>query len=219
MTSFGVVAHHQDITPPLSHQRSRRRGSRVLIDREQERQRLLAVLMGPPAVAVVGGEAGIGKSALVNSVTGDASLARKRTLRGAAHPLPERFAFGPLVEALRSVESCERSLGGAAGSLRPLLPELRHLLPPAPEPLRDLSADRHRIFRGFLELLAALGPTVCVLDDLQWADDHSVELLLFLVSQLPRELSLVLVYRPQEVDPAPCSTRSPRVSREAFRRS
>jgi predicted ATPase len=49
------------------------------------------------------------------------------------------------------------------------------------------------------ELLGALGPTVLVLEDLQWAGQPTLELLPFLVPQLPAELVLICTYRRQDL--------------------
>src|SRR5439155_4065253 len=86
-----------------------------------------------------------------------------------------------------------------AGALRPLVPELSGQLPPALDPLGDTRAERHRVFRAVIELIRALGPVVCVLEDLHWSDDATGDLLRFLVSQLPEELSLVLTYRREDL--------------------
>lgn len=93
-------------------------------------------------------------------------------------------------------------LGAIAGALRPLLPELAAVLPPQPQALGDPRAERHRIFRALRELLAALGPTVCVLEDLHWADESTLDFLAFLVADAPRELALVLTYRTTDLPAA-----------------
>ncbi|WP_245764919.1 hypothetical protein [Nonomuraea jiangxiensis] len=43
--------------------------------------------------------------------------------------------------------------GWVGGALRPLLLELTDVLPPMPEPLDDRGAERHRVFRGLIEVL------------------------------------------------------------------
>ncbi|HKE50221.1 MAG TPA: LuxR C-terminal-related transcriptional regulator, partial [Actinomycetes bacterium] len=80
-----------------------------------------------------------------------------------------------------------------------LLPELSELLPPPLDSLADANADRHRIFRAIAELLRALGPTICVLEDLHWSDEGLGDLIRFLVAQLPDELCLVLTYRGEDL--------------------
>lgn len=50
-----------------------------------------------------------------------------------------------------------------------------------------------------MEVFRALGPTICVLEDLHWSDEGTGDLLRFLVSQLPDELCLVLTYRREDL--------------------
>jgi len=73
-------------------------------------------------------------------------------------------------------------------------------LPPSPDPLLDPRAQRHRVFRALRELLRALGPTVCALEDIHWAEDDTLEFLRFLLADIPEQLVLVLTYRGEELD-------------------
>ncbi|WP_117215906.1 ATP-binding protein, partial [Allorhizocola rhizosphaerae] len=90
-------------------------------------------------------------------------------------------------------------LSGLAGALRPLFPEWAADLPPAPEPLPDATAARHRLFRALVELIGGLDVTVLVLDDVHWADEATIEFLLFLLSRPQPPVSVVVTYRPEEV--------------------
>jgi DNA-binding CsgD family transcriptional regulator len=178
--------------------------SPVLVGRERELELLLQAAVHPPAVAVVAGEAGVGKTRLVRELLAQPELLDRRALIGYCQPLREPFPFGPVIEALRGAQDVPptHELGAIAGALRPLLPELSERLPPALEPLGDARAERHRTFRAILELLRALGPTICVLEDLHWSDEGTGDLLHFLVSQLPDELCLVLTYRREDLLPS-----------------
>ena len=175
--------------------------SPVLVGRERELGLLVQAAIHPPAVAVVEGEAGVGKTRLVRELLAQPELLDRRTLIGYCQPLREPFPFGAVIEALRGAQDVPPThrLDAVAGALRPLLPELSEQLPPALEPLRDARAERHRIFRAILELLRALGPTICVLEDLHWSDRGTGDLLHFLVSQLPGELCLLLTYRREDL--------------------
>jgi DNA-binding CsgD family transcriptional regulator len=184
------------------------RGSRLgwlsspaLIGRDAELGELTLILGDPPALAVVEGEAGVGKTRLVREVLTRPEFRGRRVLVGHCQPLREPLPFGPVIEALRGAQdvALTRELGPIAGALRPLIPELSQQLPPALEPLGDARAERHRVFRAILELLSALGPTICVLEDLHWSDEGTGDLLRFLVSQLPEELCLVLTYRREDL--------------------
>lgn len=175
--------------------------SPVLVGRNHELELLREAAVRLPAVAVVEGEAGVGKTRLVRELLALPELQEVTALVGYCQPFREPFPFGPVMEALRGAAGTApaRELGPVAGALRPLLPELGDLLPAALEPLGDPRSERHRLFRAVAELLRALGPTVCVLEDLHWSDEGTSDLLRFLVSDAPRDLSLVLTYRREDI--------------------
>jgi DNA-binding CsgD family transcriptional regulator len=179
--------------------RAHRLTSPVLVGRERELALLLEAASSPPVVVLVEGEAGVGKTRLVAELLAHHDLRAHRRFVGHCHQLSEPFPLGPVVEALREARPNARTLNPVVGALRPLLPELADSLPEAPEPLGDRHADRHRTFRAVRELLAALGPTVLTLEDLQWADLTTVELLRFLAPQLPDGLTLVCTYRGEDL--------------------
>lgn len=190
--------------PGLEPRELRRLSSPVLVGRDHEFGLLVAAVARPPAVVIVEGEAGIGKTRLVTEVLTDPALGGYRVLVGQCHRLHEPFLLGPLIEALATVspESPLVPLSPVVGALRPFLPELADRLPPSPEPLGDPGAERHRLFRAVLELLRALGPAVLVVEDLHWADAGAIEFLEFLVCRLPSELAVLLTYRREELKPA-----------------
>ncbi|GAA4079178.1 helix-turn-helix transcriptional regulator [Nonomuraea soli] len=178
--------------------------SPMLVAREGELVRLAEAVATAPSVVVVEGEAGIGKTRLVAELALRPETAGRRWLRGGCGQVREPFPLGPVVEALRGQAP---ALDGAAlspvtGALGALLPELQAVLPEAPAPLEDRAAERHRVLRGLVEVLSALGPAVLVLEDLHWADQQTVEFLAYLVRAMPNALSVVLTYRGEEADPA-----------------
>jgi DNA-binding CsgD family transcriptional regulator/tetratricopeptide (TPR) repeat protein len=160
---------------------------------------LLEAATRPPAVALVEGEAGVGKTRLVQELLARPELRTRQRCVGGARQLSEPFPLGPVVEALRDAAPAASALSPLAGALRPLLPELVTSLPAPPDPLGDRRAERHRLFRALREFLGALGPAVLVLEDLHWADETTVELLRFLAPQLPEELTVVCTYRRQDL--------------------
>jgi DNA-binding CsgD family transcriptional regulator len=177
--------------------------SPTMVGRADELAALVAAATAPPSVAVVVGEAGIGKTRLVTELAASEALDGRRLVRGGCRRIREPFPLGPVIDAVRSLRSelAGAALSPVAGALRPLLPEIAHLLPPRPEPLDDRVADRHRVFRGLVEVLAALGPAVLVLEDLHWADELTADFLSYLLADPPTTLSLVLTYRDEDVDP------------------
>lgn len=174
----------------------------VFVGRAEELGGLRDVVTRPPAVGLVEGESGIGKTRLVRELLDDPVVADRPTLVGGCHPIREPFPYGPVLELLRQAgASCPpaHSLNPVTGALRPYLPELGAHLPPAPEALGDARAQRHQLFRAVRELLAALGPAVAVIEDLHWADDGSRDLLRFLADDPPSGLAVVLTYRREDL--------------------
>ncbi|MFI6596726.1 ATP-binding protein [Nonomuraea sp. NPDC050536] len=173
-----------------------------MVGRAEPLRTLLEAMRHPPAVALVEGEAGIGKTTLVHAAAEQAS---RTLLVGYCHPLREPFPYGPVFEAMRDLRGVlpgPEELSPVTGALHGHLPELTPLLPPAPAPLPDPAAERHRLFRAVHDLLAAAGPAVLVIEDLHWADDGTQDLLGFLRRRPPDGLALVLTYRRQELPAA-----------------
>jgi DNA-binding CsgD family transcriptional regulator/tetratricopeptide (TPR) repeat protein len=150
-------------------------------------------------VALVG-EAGVGKTRLLGE------LLRRRAdgvMVAVCPPFREPYTLGPVVDAVR--QSTDRvddlALTELAGALRPVFPEWAGQLPPAPDPMPDTAAVRHRLLRAFAELIDALGVELLVVEDAHWADETTLELLLFLRARRERGLQLALTYRPEDVRP------------------
>lgn len=177
--------------------------SPTLVGRDEELQRLLPALARPPAVVVIEGEAGIGKTRLVAELASRPELADRPVLTGGCVHIREPFPLGPVVEALRGggEHLTAAGLSPVTGALRPLLPELAHLLPAMPESLGDRVGERHRVFRGLAELIGSLGPVVLILEDMHWADEQTVEFLGYLLSDPPAGLCVMFTFRGEEVGP------------------
>ncbi|MBB5935051.1 helix-turn-helix transcriptional regulator [Streptomyces zagrosensis] len=178
----------------------RRSGAPVLVGRTGELHTLLDAIIHPPSVALVEGEAGIGKSRLIREALAHPSVRGRRILPGTCHPLREPFPYGPFFDLLRQLEGRVPSgLNPVCGSLRPYLPELADALPPAPEALQDHRSRQHRLFRAVRALLEPLGQVVVIVEDLHWADDGTRDLVRFLVDDPPAGVSVVLSYRREDL--------------------
>lgn len=105
-----------------------------------------------PAVLVVTGPAGVGRSTLVAALVEDAALAARPVLRGGCGAAPGGgFPLAPVVEALAAagpVLPVTAALPAVTGTLRRLLPELAYLLPELDE---RREGDRRREAEGVRE--------------------------------------------------------------------
>ncbi|SFT46315.1 regulatory protein, luxR family [Actinopolyspora lacussalsi subsp. righensis] len=172
----------------------------VLVGREEELDTVTELVLSPPAVLLLEGEAGVGKTRLIRESLERPEIERT-ILTGACQPLQDPFPYGPVIDALRTLDPFPdpAHLNPVTGALRRLLPELGEFLPPTPELLGDTAAERHQLFRGVHALLEASTPAILVVEDLHWADEGTRELLRFLITDPPGELALVLSYRREEL--------------------
>jgi DNA-binding CsgD family transcriptional regulator len=167
------------------------------VGRDRELAGLGQALACAPAVVLVEGEAGVGKTRLLREFTASPAGRAHRILVAECPPFRQPHTLGALVDAVRRATRGVAGfrLSALAGALRPLFPEWAADLPPAPEPAEDATAARHRVFRALAELLSGLGVSVLAVEDGHWADEATLEFLLFARSQV----SLVVTYRPEDV--------------------
>src|SRR5438105_14574163 len=111
-----------------------------------------------------------------------------RVLRGHALGLGGRLPYQPLVEALRERLEAENAPEDLLedlwlAELSRLLPELRVRYPDLPLPTEDELSAKGRLFEAVVRLFDALArraPLVLLLEDLQWVDQASLDLLRYL---------------------------------------
>jgi hypothetical protein len=164
----------------------------VFVGRTAELALLRRIVEAPPCLVLLEGEPGIGKSRLVAELL--AGLPGDH-LVGECDDVPEPFPLGVLLDAIRAGAQRLGPLNPVAGALAPLLPELTDVLPVAPPPLPDPAAERHRLLRAVAAVLAALGPTTLLLEDLHWADPATCEFLGYLSTHPVDGLAVVLTAR------------------------
>jgi DNA-binding CsgD family transcriptional regulator/tetratricopeptide (TPR) repeat protein len=160
--------------------------------------------------ALVGGEAGSGKSRLVREFVHEAADGGARILYGACDAVVQR-PYRPLVEALEQLvrttdaATLRADLGTGGGELTRLLPDLaRHVGELPPPVAADPDTERHRLHVAVADLLAAVGrraPLVLVVEDGHWADTPTLLLLRHLARGASEARALVLTtFRDTEAD-------------------
>lgn len=192
-----------------------------LFGRERERAALLGALdrasSGATELALVTGEAGIGKTALVESLRDDVAGRGGRFIEGKFDLRAANVPYSSVAEALSGLAAALRAepegrraeLGGAVGepcrALEELCPALAGLFgelpePPAVDPRRAESRLLLAI-QAFVRAVADQRPPLAIfLDDLQWTDAASLRLLRALAADpSSRRVLLLAAYRPQEV--------------------
>jgi DNA-binding CsgD family transcriptional regulator len=166
----------------------------MLVGRDRERAELWTLLEAARAsrsgALVVRGEAGVGKSALLDDVR-------------------DRAADMHVLSA-RGVESeSELPFAGLHQLLRPALEHLEQLPPPQAAALRGALGledgghqERFLVFAGCLSLLSELAerrPVLCLVDDAHWLDQGSADALLFVARRLDAE-GVVILFGAREGD-------------------
>ena len=152
------------------------------------------VASGTPALALVGGEAGIGKTRLVEEFARVVRDRGARVLTGECLRIGDGgLPFAPFVAALRelvrSVPAAELSalVGPGRSRLARLVPELDGPAIPEGHGLDSRRRARAQLFEAVLEVLERVArqrPLVLVIEDLQWADQSSLDLLSYLARVL-----------------------------------
>ena len=146
------------------------------------------VQKGAGRIELIEGEAGVGKSRLAEEFLRRVIAEGGTVLRGRGYDVRPGIPFEPLVEILRDALGAPGLAGAAPEWLTEvtrLLPELRQRFPALPELGAPAdSAEGWRLFEGVAQLVLALAaerPMVISLDDLQWCDNDTCDLLRFLI--------------------------------------
>lgn len=181
-----VAPRHPPASPPLV-------GRRRELDALREVVACAGSRVREPLV-VVAGEAGSGKTRLLEEVTTLVHEAGGEVLAGKAFEAETVRPFGVWIELLRAIPP-EEVPAELRPELAPLLPELGEAHTESP--------DRTRLFDGVARLVAARlefqQPLVLLLDDLQWIDDASAALLHYIVRAAPAHLVVICAAQPAEL--------------------
>src|SRR3954471_5404992 len=152
-------------------------------------------------VALIGGEAGAGKSRLVRELAHEAASEGALVLYGACDAVV-RPPYAPVVTVLEHLERVtdpevlRADLGTTGGELTRLVPDLGVRVGGLPEPMSgDAEFERHRLYTAVSELLAnasARHPLLLVLEDIHWADPSTLLVLCHLARATTAARMLVL---------------------------
>ena len=173
-----------------------------LVGRSAELAELRASLerarAGTPALALLAGEGGIGKSRLAALLADEARHSGWTVAAGRGYPVESGVPYSVFADAfvplLRDMGAAGLTVlaRGTESQLLHLFPALRSLVT---RPASDMPANRAELFWTFAELLkaqAARAPLLILLEDLHWADPSSLELLHFVVRQLATEPIMIV---------------------------
>ncbi len=165
-----------------------------IVGREREqtllRKTLDDLLAGQGSLVLVSGEAGIGKTTLVEWLAVEAEELGCVPLRGGCYDLSVTPAYGPWLELLTKLQPSDDRV-------------------PIPSFLNDVAVlaetgSQSALFArigAFFMALAAQSPVVLLLEDLHWADEESVSLLRYGARYMATErLLIVATYRDDEAN-------------------
>ena len=185
----------------------------ALIGRNQElnilEKALQGVSRGSGGCILLTGEAGIGKSRLIEELKRQAASEKFTILQGNCFEQSLSFPYAPWIDALRAffaplgAAKIKKLLGPLAPEFMKLLPELALLIPQIqPSPSLEPQAEKYRLFEAFARFgssLRASNPVLIILEDLHWCDALSLELVQYFVRRLQQQpLMLIGTYRSEE---------------------
>jgi class 3 adenylate cyclase/tetratricopeptide (TPR) repeat protein len=169
---------------------------------------------GKGAICSICGDAGTGKSRLVEEYKATLNPKEIQWLEGHAYPYSQNIPYFPLIDLMnrsfqikegdhpdkvrKKVESGIENLIGKKGDIVPYVGSLYALSYPE---IEEVSPEfwKSRLQAAIHEILLALTqrrPTVICFEDLHWADLSSIELIHFLLSKFKYMALFLCVYRP-----------------------
>jgi tetratricopeptide (TPR) repeat protein len=177
-----------------------------LVGRSAERTRLIEVWraceVGRAQFALVSGEAGIGKTRLVEELAAWCAQRGAAVAEARSYPAEGALAYGPVAAWLRA----EALVARRVRLDRRRLTELARVLPEValmPDPLPE-DEQRRRLFDALAAAIAGSGgPLLLIADDLHWADRETLQFLHYLLRSAPNAPLLVAATaRTEEIDGA-----------------
>ncbi|WP_307472845.1 ATP-binding sensor histidine kinase [Cytobacillus purgationiresistens] len=201
--------------------------ARRIYGREGEISTIQAVFSkvssGDLGIVFIPGQAGIGKTALVNEIHKPLIKEKGYFISGKFDQLQRQIPFAPIISAFQSLirqimtespeqiarwkQKLEEELSVHNDVIVSIIPELKWLIGDEQINIQEgSSVDTQRrflfIFQKFIQVFAAKEhPLVLFLDDLQWADIASLEMLEYLLTQANSQYLMVIgAYRHNEIN-------------------
>lgn len=195
---------------------------RKLYGRREEASALLEAFKevsdGDSRLLMVSGEPGIGKTTLIQEIHKSIASGKAFFASGKFNPIERNIPYAAAIQAFQSLaielstmpvsflEELVRKAGPGRSAVIELVPALSAALGASdPPPALDPVAAQNRLLLAVRDFLAAVAgedrPLVIFLDDLQWCDPSTLELIKYLMGRkaVPR-LMIVGAYRDNEVD-------------------
>ncbi|MFL5617831.1 MAG: helix-turn-helix transcriptional regulator [Gemmatimonadaceae bacterium] len=167
---------------------------------------------GRGQVALIVGDAGVGKSRLLRAMMDEARAEGFLLMRGQSFEADASIPYAPLLDLVRLfTESASPAvvahvLAPAAAELTAVFPELRPLLPDAvPAAASDPDSDKRRLFHALARTVSTLAqrqPVFIAFEDVHWSDDATLDLVFHLArSHVSQPVIIGLTRRTEEGTP------------------
>ncbi|MFQ5701559.1 MAG: serine/threonine-protein kinase PknK [Acidobacteriota bacterium] len=167
---------------------------------------------GHGSLVLIAGEAGIGKTRLVEELARSGQQRGARYVAGRCLFREGSLPYHPFIEAagslvhhlgLRDASDFDNYIHERLPALAGRLPILRSFLHPAGEETTSLIASKEHLLDAISALFIEIArdrPLILHIDDLQWADEATLDLLLYLARNCGESHGLIVgTYRPDEV--------------------
>ncbi|MEP6491390.1 MAG: tetratricopeptide repeat protein [bacterium] len=170
------------------------------VGREQEMQRLVrlleSTLEGGPSLVSIVGEAGVGKSTLVRRLATEVRLRAGSLVAGRCSEADAKPPYAPWAEAIAAIHQ----LGVVA---QQGWRELPRLVPALGSGTLEPTGSKYTLFDeivSYLRIASAARPIVVLLDDMQWSDSATWDVLEHVMGQLEHERILIcLTMRSEDI--------------------
>jgi predicted ATPase len=175
--------------------------------RETERDTVRAAIDrardGHGSLVMLGGGPGVGKSRLAMGIAEYASGLGFRCMVGHCYERDEPFPYLPFVEIVESSlahspsrEDFRQRMGANAPELAQLVPSLRRVFPDISQPIELPPEQKRRyLFQSFSEAFARtaqMRPQLSILEDLQWADESTLALLMHVANRVAQLRAVII---------------------------